>query len=133
MQVCNNTLNSVLDCDSNKTNTEKIVERGRSYIRWKVWLSDTLFTLFKYGYILCLFYIVRVYDIFQAEFCGGIFVWSLWKKPRKWNLLHMSARLANFTKHTSKPWLLISLLLLNRHITTGNVIEHRKSSINSTL
>ena len=47
--------------------------------------------------------------------------------------------MAKFTRcmlHTSKLWLLTSLLLLNRqqaHYSTGNITEHRKSAINSTL
>ena len=68
MQLCrykleNNTLNSVLDCVSNKTNIpERYVERSRSYIRRKVWLSDALFTFFDYIVysMVWLVYIVRV-------------------------------------------------------------------------
>ena len=68
MQICrdkleNNTLNGVLDCVLNKTNTKKIyVERGRSYIRRKVWLSDALFTFCEYIVysMVWLVYVVRV-------------------------------------------------------------------------
>ena len=99
MQICrykleNNTLNSVLDCVSNKRLIpRRYVERGRSYFRRKLWLSDALFTFFEYivysmvwlvyvvrvwlVYYLWLFYIVRFHRTFQADFCGGIFVFLL--------------------------------------------------------
>jgi hypothetical protein len=48
----NNTLNSVLDCDSNKTNTLKgtkdMLKGAKVIFGEKVWLSDTLFILFEY-------------------------------------------------------------------------------------
>ena len=65
----NNTLNSVSDCVSNKANTKKIrVERGRSYIRRKVWLivmhclhcSSILYILDYSISMVWLVYIVRV-------------------------------------------------------------------------
>jgi hypothetical protein len=70
---------------------KRFVERGRSYIRRNVWLSDALFTFFEYivysmvsfivrvylVFNLWLFYIVRFHRTFQANFFGGSFVFLL--------------------------------------------------------
>jgi hypothetical protein len=101
MQNCtykleNNTLNSQIVCwivFRTRLIPKRYVERGRSYIRRKVWLSDALFTFFEFivysmvwlvyivqvclVYNLRLFYIVRFHRTFQADFFGGTFVFLL--------------------------------------------------------
>jgi hypothetical protein len=91
MQICrykleNNTLNSVLDCDSNKIITKKIGWKGPKLYSAKgtTFNRDTyvvyIVRVYRYDmaslhcssmsivYILWLFYIVQVYSIFQEDF-----------------------------------------------------------------
>jgi hypothetical protein len=83
----NNTLNSVLDCDSNNNITNGAVIFGERYglvnliyiVVHCLHCSSVLYHIVRVWlvYILWLFYIVRVYSIFQAEFFGDIFVFLL--------------------------------------------------------
>jgi hypothetical protein len=93
MQNCtykleNNTLNSQIVCwivFRTRLIPKRYVERGRSYIRRKVWLSDALFTFFEFIVysMVWLVYIVQVCLVYNlwlfyiVRFFGGTFVFLL--------------------------------------------------------
>jgi hypothetical protein len=119
----NNTVNSVFDCESNKTTTKKICSKGLKLCSWKVWLNsetDTLFTIFEQICNLLKYVISRPFKLKgDASLCLSQCLWLKVSLGIRWYC---------FTESNAGIFIYIARPVPNRRYETCKIVFHNRSS-----